>query len=164
VRAIAVHGRTRCQFFSGRADWRFIREVKARVSIPVIANGDLNSLDDAAAMLSESGADGVMIGRGAFGRPWFPAQVRAFLSTGERRRDPPLDEQRRIVGEHYEAMLAHYGIRRGLRIARKHLNAYLERLGIERQQRQPVLRLEAASAVHEALDRIYGEQAERRAA
>lgn len=155
VQAIAVHGRTRCQFFTGQADWQFIREIKARVSVPVVANGDLNTLEDARAMLAQSGADGVMIGRGAFGRPWFPAQVRQYLATGERLANPPMPEQRRIVGEHYEAMLEYYGRERGVRIARKHFNAYLERIGIDKPARQQVLRLETPAAVHEALDRIY---------
>lgn len=164
ITSISVHGRTRCQFFTGRADWRFIKRVKQAVATPVIANGDLNCLDDARAMLAQSGADGVMIGRGSFGRPWFPAQVRHFLRTGERLDDPSLSEQRQIVDEHYDAMLSHYGQSRGVRISRKHLNAYLERLGIAKPDRQVVLRLDEPAAVRAALDDIYAGRAQEMAA
>ena len=164
IAAVTVHGRTRCQFFTGRADWHFIRKVKAEVAAPVIANGDLNALDDARQMLAQSGADGVMIGRGAFGRPWFPAQVRQFLANGERQADPTLAQQRQIVDEHYDSILSYYGLGRGIRIARKHLNAYLERLGITADQRREVLRLDAPAAVRERLDGFYAALAQERAA
>ena len=105
VRMVTVHGRTRSQFYAGRADWEFIGEVKRAVGIPVVANGDVRSFDDAAAILEASGADGVMIGRGAYGRPWFPGQVAHFLATGERRPDPPLHEQLAILLHHLDAMV-----------------------------------------------------------
>jgi tRNA-dihydrouridine synthase B len=124
ARAVTVHGRTRCQFYGGNADWRAIGEVKRAVSIPVIGNGDVTTIEDAERMLAESGADGVMIGRGTYGRPWFLRQVDHYLRTGERLPDPTLEEQLSTVLEHYDAMLDHYGTQSGMRIARKHLGWY----------------------------------------
>ena len=155
VAMITVHGRTRCQFYDGHADWDFIAQVKDAVDIPVIANGDMIDPDDGKTMLAQSGADGVMIGRGAFGRPWFPAQVRHYLATGERLPDPGLTQQRDTVLAHYQAILDHYGPGRGLRIARKHINRYLERLGVAREDRRGVLRLGDSSAVVDRITELY---------
>jgi tRNA-dihydrouridine synthase B len=124
VRMITVHGRTRCQMYKGEADWAFIRHVKEAVSVPVIANGDINSIEDADAALSQSGADGVMIGRGAYGRPWLLRQAMHWLATGQRLPDPPIDAQFAVILEQYEAMLALYGTRNGVNIARKHVGWY----------------------------------------
>jgi tRNA-dihydrouridine synthase len=121
VRLITVHGRTRCQFYTGTADWRAVRAVKESVTVPVVVNGDISDCDQALAALAASGADAVMIGRGAQGRPWLPGQVGRFLATGRREAPPSIERQLALTSELYDEMLVHHGTRIGTKHARKHL-------------------------------------------
>jgi tRNA-dihydrouridine synthase B len=128
VQMITVHGRTRCQLYKGSADWAFVRSVKQTVSVPVIVNGDICSIDDAREALRQSGADGVMIGRGAYGRPWLLGQVMADLNGGGPRPDPSLDGQLETMLEQYADMLSLYGAHTGVNLARKHIGWYTKGL------------------------------------
>jgi nifR3 family TIM-barrel protein len=155
IAMVTVHGRTRQQFYTGSADWRFVRQVKQAVSIPVIVNGDILCGEDAAEALALSGADGVMIGRGCYGRPWLLHQVARFLADGSRLPSPGLAAQKAILLDHYAAMLSHYGTAPGLRVARKHVSWYTKGLPGSAEFRATVNRLDDVSAVLALIDRFY---------
>lgn len=157
VRMITIHGRTRCQFYKGRADWAAIRRIRDVVTIPVIANGDITGLAAAREALDLSGAQGVMIGRGAQGRPWLPAQVAAGLTGAPPPRVPVGAELIDMVSGHYEAMLAFYGSALGGKVARKHLGWYMDAAGTPPILRTAVLTAPDPATVLRLLPRALDE-------
>ncbi len=152
---ITVHGRTRCQMYRGDADWAFIKSVKDAVKLPVIANGDICSIEDAQTALAQSGADGVMIGRGSYGRPWLIAQVMASLTGGKIPDDPSIEEQYHLITAHYKAMLEHYGDVVGVNMARKHIGWYTKGVPGSADFRNKVNQIGDARTVLSELERFY---------
>lgn len=161
IRLVTVHGRTRQQLYTGTADWDFIRAVKEAVSIPVIANGDIVEVEHAAEALRRSGADGVMIGRGCYGRPWFPRQVAQFLRTGQRMPDPALADQLALLLRHYRLILGHHGVSTGVRMARKHIAWYSRGLPGSAEFRARVNRVETPEEAEALIHGFYDPLVER---
>ncbi len=155
IQMITVHGRTRQQLYTGTADWAFVASVKAEVGIPVLVNGDIEDEAGAAEALRLSGADGIMVGRGCYGRPWLPAQLAHFLRTGTKLAPPSLAGQKTVLLRHFRAMLSWFGEAAGVRVARKHVAWYSRGLPGSAEFRAALMRLDEAASVERLVGQFY---------
>ena len=164
IKMITVHGRTKQQLYRGIADWKFISKVKQNVKIPVVANGDITCFDSAKTCLRESTADGIMVGRACYGRPWFLSKLSKFLLKGTREKDPDLLEQKYIVISHIDKMLSHYGIELGCRLSRKHIAWYTKSLPNSCQFREKIFAKISFGEMSSEIERLFDHATEKLAA
>ncbi len=153
--AVTVHGRTRQQFYKGTANWKLINDVVKAVDIPVIANGDIFTPQDALQALNQSKAAGIMVARGIYGKPWLPSHIIHYLKTGQLKQEPNLEEKFALLTRHFDAMVKHYGELTGVRMARKHMSWYSKGLHSSAEFRSVVNKLKSAEAVRSALQQYF---------
>ena len=164
IKLITVHGRTRHQFYKGVADWKFISKVKQNVKIPVVANGDITCFDTAKKCLRESMADGIMVGRACYGRPWFLSKLSTFLQKGTREKDPDLIEQKNVLINHIDNMLSYYGTELGCRLSRKHIAWYTKSLPNSCQFREKIFAKISFGEMSSEIERLFDHATEKLAA
>jgi tRNA-dihydrouridine synthase B len=155
IQMVTIHGRTRNQLYNGTADWRAVRGVKESVSIPVIVNGDITGAREAREAMAQSGADGVMVGRGSYGKPWIVKQIIDDFKTGTPSADPSIEEIGALVLEHYQSMLDHYGDFAGISIARKHIGWYCQDMDGSDQLRSAINSMNNADDVKNELKNFF---------